>query len=343
MSAVKTIDVKGMEHGKREELIFPGIEALKPGEAARLVVEFNPLPLVYLLKAQGEHEVAYEKEGPDEWVLRVTRKGEPDKKEQFRKLLTELRESELSEDTKAKAKALLGTVDAKTLGILEQELIREGVSHDEIRSSLCDVHLEMMKDALVSQRREVQAPHPVHTLMKEHEHIVASLHELAALVNRLAAADSFTAMGGDVEELQGIAHHLVEAENHHKREEDVLFPAVRRHDITEPPDIMVLDHIEFRKRKQALYQTAHNYLDYEFAEYKARVTEYGRYLTKELESHIFKEDNILYQIALQVLTDEEWQKVKAECDKIGYCCFKPEDQKEENQMVELDLRQIMPF
>ena len=107
---------------------------------------------------------------------------------------------------------------------------------------------------------------------------------------------------------------------------------------------MKLDHIEFRKRKQALYQVAYNSQDYKFPEFKAKVTELGEYLTKELESHIFKEDNILYQIALQVLTPEEWAKVKAECDKIGYCCFTPEDQiKEANTMVELDLRKIMPF
>jgi DUF438 domain-containing protein len=55
------------------------------------------------------------------------------------------------------------------------------------------------------------------------------------------------------------------------------------------------------------------------------VVELAEYLTRELESHIFKEDNIIYQIALQTLTSQEWQEVKKECDKIGYCCFAPED------------------
>jgi hypothetical protein len=44
------------------------------------------------------------------------------------------------------------------------------------------------------------------------------------------------------------------------------------------------------------------------------------------------------------LTPEEWEKVKRECDKIGYCCFTPEDQqKGGTEMVELDLRSIVPF
>ncbi len=38
-------------------------------------------------------------------------------------------------------------------------------------------------------------------------------------------------------------------------------------------------------------------------------------LNAEMASHISKENNILYQIALQVLTPEQWDAVNAECDK----------------------------
>ena len=225
----------------------------------------------------------------------------------------------------------------------KQELIREGVSHDEIRKSLCDIHLEVMKDSLVAKRQEVSAPHPIHTLMREHEIIVDYLKKLDALVDRLAGAGSYAEMGQDFDTLKDIAHHLAEAEKHHQREEEALFPQMEAHDVVEPPQIMKLEHVEFRKRKHALNDLAHDAQAVAFPEYKAKVTEYGRYLAKELESHIFKEDNILYQIALQVLTPEEWRIVKEKCDKIGYCCFTPDDCKEANQMVELDLRQIMPF
>ena len=74
-------------------MIFPGIEALKPGETARLVVDFDPVPLVHLLKAQGGLDIGYEKEGPDEWVLRVTRVAQPEDKRPIKELLTELQEN----------------------------------------------------------------------------------------------------------------------------------------------------------------------------------------------------------------------------------------------------------
>jgi len=325
MSPTKTIDVKGLEHAEKEELIFPSVQKLTDNEVLRIILEFNPLPLVYMLKAQGEFEILYEKEGPEEWILNVKRIApREDKKEQFKELLKELKEDKVSEETKGKAKNLLQAVDATTLGIMEQGLIREGVSHEEIRKSLCDIHLEVLRDSLVAKRIEVSAPHPMNTFMEEHKIILDSLTELGSLIERLKKKNNFESIGQDLEKLKDIAHHLVEAESHHQREEEVLFPKLEKHDITEPPQIFRTDHVEFRKRKQELYKVAHNSQDYDFNEFKKRVIELGEYLTKELEGHIFKEDNILYQIALQVLSPEEWGEVKKECDKIGYCCFTPQ-------------------
>jgi hypothetical protein len=330
MQATKTIDVKGLEHSEREKLIFPSIEELKNGQTLRIILEFNPLPLVYMLKAQGGFEISYEKEGPEEWILKVkkTAPGE-DKKEHLKGLLKELKGGEVSQESKEKAKELFQAVDAKTLGVVEQELIREGISHEEIRKSLCDVHLEVLRDSLVSKRTEVSAPHPVHTFMEEHKVILNSLNELGSLVERLKGENDFEDMREDLEKLKEISHHLIEAESHHQREEEALFPKLEKHDIVEPPEIMKLDHTEFRKRKQELYKLSHNPPDYEFKSFRQKIMKLGEYLTRELESHIFKEDNILYQIALQVLSQEEWEEVKRQADKIGYCCFTPEDQNKE--------------
>jgi hypothetical protein len=246
-----------------------------------------------------------------------------DYRQEFKKLLKEMRNQEISAETKQKAKEIFQAIDAKTLGLLEQELIQESVSREEIRKSLCDIHLEVLQDTLVKKRIEVKSPHPVHTLMEEHKVILESLNDLGRIVEEIRDKNSFEEMGEDLEKLQDIAHHLVEAESHHQREEEILFPKLAAHGIKEPPEIMKMDHIEFRERKKNLYQLAHNYQDHNFPTFKEKVMQLGSYLTKELEGHIFKEDNLLYQIALQVLTEEEWEEVKKESDKIGYCCFTP--------------------
>jgi uncharacterized protein len=344
VTEARTIDLKGLDHGQRESQIFPNLEKLQMGESLRLVVEFNPIPLVLMLNAQEQFAVGYDKEGPDEWIVRIQRTApSEDSKGHFKRLLRELKEGKISEEAKDKAKQLFQSVDAATLGVIEQELIREGVSHEEIRQSLCDIHLDVMREALVDKRVEVSAPHPVHTLMEEHVVILKTLGDLRSLLDRLQTKNSIDDLGADLANLQDIAHHLVEAESHHQREEDVLFPRLEAHDVVEPPSIMKMDHVEFRKRKKELYQTAHNPTDYGFVTFKNKVNELGGYLVKELDSHIFKEDNILYQIALQVLTPQDWEEVKVECDKIGYCCFTPGDQSKSAEVIEVDLRSLPPF
>ena len=84
-------------------------------------------------------------------------------------LLLELKGGKPSEETMNRTRELLKNVDATTLGIVEQELINEGISHEEIRGSLCDVHLEAMKDDLGSRKIPVQATHPCRTFMAEHQ------------------------------------------------------------------------------------------------------------------------------------------------------------------------------
>lgn len=328
MSGIKTLDLRGLEHKKRESMLSPEIEGLAPGGSLRIVVEFNPLPLVFLLGARPGFEVVKEKDGPDEWVLLVKNAAAaeaPDKKARLKDILSSLKSGRDVEAAKQSAREFLKDVDAKTLGIVEQELLNEGFSHDEIRDSLCDLHLDAIRDSLMAKRIDVSAPHPIHTFMEEHKVIVESLHKLSGIVERLKTLDGYDEMGGDLDALKDISRHLVEAENHHQREEEALFPRIARHGISEPGEIMMLDHAEFRKRKRALYDLAQNHEKRGFEDFKREAIDNGEFIARELESHIFKEDNILYQIALQTLEPHEWDEVKRDCDKLGYCCFKPED------------------
>ena len=167
MSEIKTIDPRGLEHHDREALIFPSIEELGQDDTLRIIMEFNPVPLVYLLEARDEFDISYEKEGPTEWILAVKRIAEnKDRKEQLKAMLREFQEGGSTDKIKDKAKKLLQAVDAKDLSVMEQELNREGIPHEEIRRHLCDIHLEVFRDNLVAKQIEVEAPHPVHSFME---------------------------------------------------------------------------------------------------------------------------------------------------------------------------------
>ena len=62
-----------------------------------------------------------------------------------------------------------------------------------------------------------------------------------------------------------------------------------------------------------------------FKEFLDLVTPIVEFLTKNLEDHIYKEDNILYPMSLETLGKAEWKDVRKKFDIIGYCCFAPAD------------------
>lgn len=254
---------------------------------------------------------------------------------ELKTLLAALKDGPLSSEQQTRMQALMQRVDAGTLGELEQEIIREGVSREEIRTNLCDIHLKAMRDQLEQQKVEVEAPHPINTLMEEHKLIVGYLDQLAELLKKLSASGSFSDFSPYAAELGEIAHHLIETEKHHKREEEGLFPILERHGIQEPPAIMVMDHEEFWPIKERIQELAnlaqaavseHNSADRpSFSEFKGELLEIGPKLVEGLKDHIFKEDTIIYQMALNAVTEREWKEIKQRCDMIGYCCFTPAD------------------
>jgi DUF438 domain-containing protein len=160
--------------------------------------------------------------------------------------------------------------------------------------------------------------------MEEHKVILSNLEKLAKIASEVQRAESYAEIENEIAELRDIAHHLISAENHHKREEEALFPAMERHGVTGPTRAMAAEHVVLRERKQALKNAVEKAGDIDLAEFKKRLDDPASYLTSQLSNHIYKEDKILYQMALQVLTDAEWDQVKKKCDEIGYCCFTPE-------------------
>ncbi len=194
--------------------------------------------------------------------------------------------------------------------------------------------------------KALPALHPVLTLMEEHRFILASVEQLAAFVDRLERrqrnGDGFAGFESELEVLKGIAHHLVDAESHHQREEDILFPRMEAHGASELPALMKADHGVFRAKKRRLYQLAQSAGTGDFSAFAAEVGEIGAFIVRELTAHIATEDEKVYMQALDVLDPAEWDEVKRGCDAIGYCCFKPADQVGP-VVVDLDVRGVPLF
>lgn len=243
-------------------------------------------------------------------------------------LLKRLNSGESPEHVKREAQELLREVDPVDLSLAEQRLIEEGTNPEELRS-LCALHLEMLEGELRSLKASLVPGHPIHTLVAEHDEIMRFLDELEGVNSRIQGGVSGEILAASLETLSHIAHHLMEAERHHKREEDALFPELEKRGITGPPRIMRLEHDELRKRKKRLAELAGRILEQPSllgdGHVRRELDDIVKYILFNLRDHIFKENNILYPSALDAITEQEvWLEIKRKCDEIGYCCFTPE-------------------
>ncbi len=160
--------------------------------------------------------------------------------------------------------------------------------------------------------------HVIRTMAEEHDVLLAALGELDRLAQTVAAAGS---LGDDHRaQLGRIASLLLDAEPHHQREEQVLFPALEELGITGPPAVMRMEHEELRAMKQKLAALA----EPGTACSPRALHLLAAALCESLGAHIQKENAILYPMALQHIDDQdEWADLRRACDAIGYCTFTP--------------------
>ena len=224
----------------------------------------------------------------------------------------------LAEGRIPEEEALAEIKDASPIEIseAEQKLLDEGMSQEKLQE-FCKIHLKAVQEKVDRLKDDLEQDHPIRTLIMEHDEILKSLERLEGIRDEIKAD-----MSAEVhEKLIHHAEHLIDAEKHHTREEDAIFPRMEKLGITGPTRIMKREHEDMWPKKKRLLDLSR---DPEGNEVEIR--ELIDYLTFNLRDHIFKENNILYPSALNEL--KEWDTVKNECDEIGYCCFTPGKEKE---------------
>lgn len=223
----------------------------------------------------------------------------------------------------AEARLILENIDPVELSLAEQRLIEQGTLPHELRG-LCAAHLAVLGSELEKIKVETGPGHPIHTLVSEHDDILSFLDQLEEVQGRLTGLSAYDPSNKDFETLKYLAGELVEAEKHHAREEDVLFPEMERRGITGPPRIMRLEHDDLRPNKRHLLELAEQVPNLDYEEFKRDLNRTAEFIIFNMRDHIFKENTILYPAALKAIPEPEvWERLKAEADAIGYCCFTP--------------------
>lgn len=167
--------------------------------------------------------------------------------------------------------------------------------------------------------------HVIHTLVNEHVRILDLLREIDQIRIKLLTLDVIEEDQDTLEKLRKVAELLLETENHHLREERVLFSEMEKRGIIGPSQVIHQEHELLRHLKRRLVRLASTGLEKRsFSIVKTEIDETADRLISNLVSHIHKEDYVLYPAALQVIDDPTtWASMRERCDEIGYGPFTP--------------------
>lgn len=246
-----------------------------------------------------------------------------EKIEKLTEVLQKLNQDGITDDLRKEALEIVSNINPIELSIAEQNLIEKGMNPQELRH-LCDIHMEVLKGELDKIKTKIEPGHVVHTMISEHDRILGFLTELEEINSRIQKLESYDSNIKDFEALINVANNILDAENHHQREEKVLFAEMEDRSITGPTRIMRMEHDDLRAKKKLLKQAGEDVSRLDFDEFKEKVDDLAKYIIFNLRDHIFKENYILYPTAIESIKEEEvWKDMKRRCDEIGYCGFTP--------------------
>lgn len=242
-----------------------------------------------------------------------------DKRKQaiLKELIMELHDGKSVEEVQERFSDVIKDVSPMEISAMEEGLIAEGLPVQEVQR-LCDVHASVFKGSLAEFHKEnipVFAPgHPIETFRQENRAIEKLIQE--KILPIIEAAEKAPSEEHKTQ-LVKVFNKLWEIDKHYSRKENLIFPYLEKSGITAPPKVMWGVDDEIRDLIKAVKNPASN----ASLDSLIKVAKEAIHRTKEM---IHKEDNILFPMALETLTEAEWVIVSQESDEIGYCLHQPQ-------------------
>lgn len=240
------------------------------------------------------------------------------RQQKMKEVIRELHAGKTVEEVKEKFAEVIDGVSPKEISMMEVELVKEGLPIEEIQY-LCDVHAEVFKGSLDEIHHPEQVPgHPIYTFKKENRALEDLMDkEIAASLDLFKEDDS---KDNIYKLLEGI-NLLWDIDKHYSRKENLIFPYLEKYGVTAPPKVMWGVDDEIRAKIKDVKLELTNYKGN-----KEVVVEKLNDTLHQIKEMIYKEENILFPMSLETLTEDEWITIYKESEEIGYCLIVPEDE-----------------
>ncbi|OGD53153.1 hypothetical protein A3K80_04445 [Candidatus Bathyarchaeota archaeon RBG_13_38_9] len=235
-----------------------------------------------------------------------------EKKRIMKEIITELHKGLSVEEAKDRFEREIGSISSAEIAEVEQSLINEGLSPDEIKK-FCNVHALLFKSTLEKSTVKEKSPaHPIFLFEMENREIEKVTGKVTEIKNNVRKYE----LDKVKQELNTLLNELKNIEIHYARKEQLLFPYLERYGFHGPSKVMWGKDNEIR-----------DLLKNNFEEIKkvSRNQELDNYiktnldpLIEEVEGMIFKEETILFPTSLEKLSVDDWAEILKESDDVGY-------------------------
>lgn len=243
------------------------------------------------------------------------------RKARLKELILKLHAGESQDAVQSELVETLGMVPYGEVVEVEQELIQDGLPLEEVLK-LCDIHSAVLEGNVdLSASKEVPAGHPIDVMIQENKAlsaVVAETRVALGALDRTADGDLKTA----TLELVGLFNQLVDVDKHYLRKEYLLFPYLEAAGITGPPQVMWGKHDEIRELLRGSLEVLRTEgLSREEAVAAAEIVMLPA--ANGVADMIVKEEEILFPMLMDALSEGEWYEVQKQSLEIGYCLYDP--------------------
>jgi DUF438 domain-containing protein len=235
-----------------------------------------------------------------------------EKKRIMKEIIVELHKGLSVEDAKDRFEREIGAISSAEIAEVEQSLINEGLSPDEIKK-FCNVHALLFKSTLEkSTVKETSPAHPIFLFEMENREIEKVTGKIKEIKNNAGK----NALDSVKQELNTLLNELKNVELHYERKEQLLFPYLEKYGFHGPSKVMWGKDNEIRDLLKK------NFEEIKKISVKEDLDNYFKNsldpLIEEVEGMIFKEESILFPTSLEKLGVDDWAEILKEGDEVGY-------------------------
>jgi len=240
-------------------------------------------------------------------------------------LIEQINSGKAPKEVRTQLVRLMGQVPYADVVAVEQELLGEGMKQEDVLH-LCDLHTEALKGN-IDQTGAKTAPegHPVHTFQNENRALEWELASVNKLFDDISKNKNEENVSEVFTEIRKHFNSLSDVEKHYLRKENLLFPYLEKHDITGPSTVMWNKHDVTRQYLKSAFEAFEAVNEITNSEAKSLIDLVLKPAADSIEDMIYREEEILFPMSLDTLSEQEWYNIYQQSLEIGFCLYDPQE------------------